>query len=48
MVKITSRDTTHGKEYIFRYNDKLYVFKSKEEAQVKLQELQNGSLFQCI
>lgn len=42
---ITSRETTKGREYIFRWNEKLYVFKTEAEAKVKLMELQNGSLF---
>lgn len=42
---ITSRETTKGREYIFRWDEKLYVFKTEAEAKVKLMELQNGSLF---
>lgn len=42
---ITSREKTKGREYIFRWNEKLYVFKTEAEAKVKLMELQNGSLF---
>ena len=45
MIKISTRDTTHGKEYIFRHNNKLYVFKTKQAAEIKLKEIQNGSLF---
>lgn len=42
---IMSREGRNGREYIFRWDGKLYVFKKKEEAEVKLSELQNGSLF---
>lgn len=48
MTEITTRNTTRGKEYIFRYNGKLYACKTKQEAQVKLQQLANGDLFECI
>lgn len=44
-VGITSRNSVKGREFIFRYNDKLYVFKNKKEAEIKLMELQSGSLF---
>lgn len=42
---ILRRDTTHGPEYIFRWNGQLFVSKTMAEAQVKLVEVQNGSLF---
>lgn len=45
MVEVTSRNTSKGREYIFRWKDKLYVFKDKKEAEIRLMELQNGSLF---
>lgn len=44
-VEITSRNSVRGREFIFRFNDRLYVFKTKKEAEVKLMELQSGSLF---
>ena len=44
-MEITSRNTTHGREYIFRYDGQLFVFKSKTDAEIKLTELKNGSLF---
>ena len=44
-VEITSRNSVRGREFIFRFNDRLYVFKTKKEAEVKLMELQGGSLF---
>lgn len=44
-MEITPRDTTHGREYIFRYNGQLFVCKSKPDAEIKLAELKNGSLF---
>lgn len=45
MVEISSRKTTKGQEFIFRWKDVLCVFKDKKEAEIKLMELQNGSLF---
>lgn len=47
-MEITSRETAKGVEYIFRWGGKLYVFKSKKEAELRLYELQNGDLFGCI
>ena len=45
MTNISTRETTKGREYIFRWNGQLFVFKTKEEAEIRLYELQNGSLF---
>ena len=42
---ITVRDSVRGKEYIFRHDGKLYVFKSKNEAHSEYERLVNGSLF---
>lgn len=42
---IAVRDSVRGKEYIFRHDGKLYVFKSKNEAQNEYERLVNGSLF---
>lgn len=44
-MKVLERDGVHGKEYIFRLDGNLYVFKSKKEAEVEYQRLVNGSLF---
>ena len=44
-MEIMVRETTKGREYIFRWNGKLFAFKSKEEAEIKLRELKGESLF---
>lgn len=44
-MKVLERDGVHGKEYIFRLDGQLFVFKTREEAEIKLLELTGGSLF---
>lgn len=45
MTKILKRESVHGTEYMFRFNGQLFVFNNKKRAEVKLKELENGSLF---
>lgn len=44
-MEIMSRETTHGREFMFRWNGQLYVFKTKEMAEIKLAELKGETLF---
>lgn len=45
MPDIITRKTTYGTEWMFRHNGKLYVFKTKAEAEIEYTKLVNGSLF---
>lgn len=45
MIEITSRLGVKGKEYVFRYGGKLYVFKDLKKAEIERDRLLNGSLF---
>lgn len=44
MVEIVKRVGVRGAEYCFRFEDRLYVFKSKKAAEIALMELENGKL----
>jgi hypothetical protein len=44
-MEIMTRETTKGRQYMFRWNGQLFVFNTKQEAEVKLMEFKNGSLF---
>lgn len=44
-MKVLEREGVHGKEYMFRLDGQLFVFKNREEAEIKLLELTGGSLF---
>lgn len=45
MMGICERESVRGKEYIFRHNGQLYVFKSKIQAEIEYLKLTGGSLF---
>ena len=44
-MHIMERDGVRGKEFVFRVCGQLYVFKTREEAEIKYLELTGGSLF---
>lgn len=44
-MEISTRESVHGTEFMFRFKNKLYVFKTKAEAEIKLAELKGETLF---
>lgn len=44
-MEILTRESVHGTEFMFRFKNKLYVFKTKSEAEIKLAELKGETLF---
>lgn len=44
-MEITTRESVKGKEYIFRWNGKIIVSKSRKEAEIKYAELSKQALF---
>ena len=45
MIGICERESVRGKEYIFRHNGQLYVFRDKIKAELEFLRLNGGCLF---